>query len=125
MNILIVDDNQIYSELLISMIDNKKDNIFSVNNPLHALEILKNTKFDLVITEMIMNHMNGINFYNQVMKINKNIKVIIHSNVMNSNFEKLSKITGIYGYYNKPAFSAIKRDIEYIKNGIMYFNKSN
>lgn len=124
MNILIVDDNQIYSDLLITMIKDKKDIIYSVNNPLQALEMIKNGKFDLVISEMIMNYMNGINFYNQIMKINKNIKVIIHSNIINSNFEKLSKITGVYGYYIKPAFSAIKKDIEYIKKGMMYLNKN-
>ena len=125
MNILIVDDNKIYSDLLTTMIKSKKDNIYAINNPLQALEMIKNGKFDLIITEMMINYMNGIHFYNQIMKINKNIKVIIHSNIINSNFEKLSKITGVYGYYVKPAFSAIKRDIEYIKRGIMYFNNKN
>ena len=86
--------------------------------------MIKNGKFDLVISEMMMNYMNGINFYNQIMKINKNIKVIIHSNIINRNFEKLSKITGVYGYYIKPAFSAIKKDIEYIKKGMVYLNKN-
>ena len=120
MNILIVDDSQIYSNLLISIIKNKKDNIYSINNPLQALEMIKNGKFDLVITEMIMNYMNVIHFFYQIMKINKNIKVIIHSNNNNGNFEKISKIIGVYGYYIKPDFSSIKRDIEYIKKGVVY-----
>lgn len=115
MNILIVDNDKIYGAFIKSFYKNNKDNFYIVNSPLDVLELIKIGKYDLVITEMIMDKMNGIDLFNQIKKTDKNIKVIIHSNCINSNFEKLSKINGVYGYYIKPSFISIKKDIEDIK----------
>ena len=79
MNILIVDDNEIILNTLKFTLEDTDYNIFVASDGIDGLNLFKNNKFNLVITDIIMPKMDGIEFIRQLKKFDKNIKIIVMS----------------------------------------------
>lgn len=76
--ILIVDD-EIDMLLLLKMIIEEKTpyQVVTTNNPFEALEFFKNGKFDIVIADLKMPGMDGLQLYEEVRKIDPEIPFIL------------------------------------------------
>lgn len=76
--ILIVDDEPDMLKLL-SMILREKTpyEIVTTNNPIEALELAKNVNFDLVITDLKMPGLDGLQLLEEVKKRDEDVPVII------------------------------------------------
>lgn len=76
--ILIVDDEPDMLKLL-SMILREKTpyEITTTNNPIEALELAKNVNFDLVITDLKMPGLDGLQLLEEVKKRDEDVPVII------------------------------------------------
>ena len=76
--ILIVDDEPDMLKLL-SMILREKTSydITSTNNPLEAVDLAKNGKFDLVISDLKMPGLDGLELIDAIKKIDEDIPIII------------------------------------------------
>ncbi|MCK4943518.1 MAG: sigma-54-dependent Fis family transcriptional regulator, partial [Candidatus Aminicenantes bacterium] len=77
MKVLIVDDEE---SLRISLSDDLKDAGFEVNstvNPLLAFELFKKNHFEVVVTDLKMNEMDGINFLKIIKEKYSEIFVIL------------------------------------------------
>ena len=66
--ILIVDDNSLNAELLAETLAPLNYEMVVYSNPVKALEDLKNTKIDLVLTDVVMPAMDGFFFAEQFLK---------------------------------------------------------
>ncbi|MBF0519131.1 MAG: response regulator [Nitrospirae bacterium] len=76
--ILIVDDEPDMLKLLTMIIKEKTSHdVTSTNNPLEALDIFKNNKFDLLITDLKMPGLDGIELLKAVRVIDQSIPVIM------------------------------------------------
>ena len=76
--ILIVDD-EIDMLMLLSMIIKEKTpyEVTTTNNPLEALEFSKHGGFDLVISDLKMPGLDGIELIDSIKKVDENIPIII------------------------------------------------
>lgn len=77
MNILIVDDDQ---DILTSFKIGLEDygyNLTLISNPIEAIEKFKKNKYDLIISDINMPQMNGIQLLMKLKKIDHNIRVIL------------------------------------------------
>jgi len=75
--ILIVDDEKNYLVILDALLAPEGYEVVTEANPLNALRLVKETEFDLVITDMKMPKMDGIELLDEVKKIDPDLPVII------------------------------------------------
>jgi DNA-binding NtrC family response regulator len=75
--ILIVDDEKSMCQFLSIMLRKEGYQITAVNNGKKALEQVKGTKYDLVITDIKMSGMDGIELLSEIKKVDPAIPVII------------------------------------------------
>ncbi|MGB5867248.1 MAG: response regulator [Arcobacteraceae bacterium] len=75
--ILYVEDDEIARENGIEYLENYFEHIYEASNGLEGLAIFDKHKPDIVITDIEMPKMNGLEFVRKIREINKNTKVII------------------------------------------------
>lgn len=76
--ILAVDDEPDMLKLLTMIIRDKTSyEIVTTNNPVEAVELAKNTPFDLVIADLKMPGLDGVNLIKAVREFDKDVPIII------------------------------------------------
>jgi len=101
--ILLVDDHLVFSSSLKIVLETRNYEVESVTDANLGLKYLKSTQFDLVITDIDMPNLNGVDFIKEINNINnyKQIKIIVLTSFKKlSLFKKLYSI-GIDGYLSK------------------------
>ncbi|MCX7991377.1 MAG: response regulator [Proteobacteria bacterium] len=78
-SVLLVEDEKQVSEVLKSILENFGLSVEVTDNGLSALKILENKSFDLIITDIIMPKMSGVELYNNVKKTHSESKFIFIS----------------------------------------------
>jgi len=75
--ILIVDDDPFVLTLLEkAIIDDNQHEVMKANNGIEALELAEQHKFDLIISDIIMPEMDGVEFIQKLRESHKDIPVI-------------------------------------------------
>jgi two-component system response regulator YesN len=102
LNILAVDDDR---EVLTSLCKSlsrvgHKCNLF--NNAIDALELYKTKQVDVVITDIQMPDMNGIEFISLLYKHNKDVKIIIITVLEDFELIENEIKNRVIAYYDKP-----------------------
>ncbi|MGA7161468.1 MAG: response regulator [Bacteroidota bacterium] len=102
--ILIVEDNDAMRELLKTILQNDGHMVISASDGLEAIEYYKTEgkKIELIITDIEMPKLNGVEAYRQIKKINSGVKVIFVSGTLNKKLEEQLKTDGIVGFFQKP-----------------------
>lgn len=77
LNLLIVDDEKAYRENIEEFFSNSKMKIFSAELPSRAFDILKKNKIDIVILDLRLPEMNGLDVLKEIKKLHPEIEVII------------------------------------------------
>ncbi len=104
--ILIVDDSHTTRILQKNILSSQGYNVSTATNPLNALEKIKDTKFDLIVSDVQMPEMNGFDFVRELRK-NKNYEnfpVIIVSSEPIGNHIKDIEETRVVRYIQKNVF---------------------
>jgi diguanylate cyclase (GGDEF)-like protein len=104
LNILVVEDSLSVRNLVMSILDKLKLNIFEAKNGCEALNILENKNIDLIITDLTMPQMSGKELIKKVRKKKKMSElpiVVISSLDDNTTFLKALKL-GANDYLKKP-----------------------
>ena len=102
LKVLYVEDNQETRESTVAFLSNIFNNIEVGVDGENGLEKFKEQNFDLVITDINMPRMNGLEMIEKVKKVNKDIPIIIIS-AYNENDYLLKAIKlGVRGYLLKP-----------------------
>lgn len=115
--ILLVDDEQSLLDLEKKMLEKLGHKVTLISDSVKALEIFKQNpnNFDLVITDQTMPNMTGFELSKQILKIKKNIPIIIctgYSRILD--IEKANNL-GIKGFLMKPlVMSELSKEIEKI-----------
>jgi len=79
LKILVVEDNQDSREQFVGMLSNICDNISSAVDGLDGFEKFKSEKFDLIISDINMPKMSGIEMIESIREIDTEISIIIVS----------------------------------------------
>ena len=109
--VLVLDDEQDILDVVERYFSRKNVvEIETCNNPLTALEIMKSGNIDLLLTDIMMPEMNGVEVLQEVKKSQPNIKVI-----MMTAYSTIDKILeceklGASDYVTKPFISL--KDVE-------------
>jgi len=99
--VLIVDDDIVVGTMLRFALEDKY-NVATTTSAVSAFEYLSNKKVNLILLDIKMPHINGIEALEEINKIDPNVDVIMMTaNLSNENKAK-AKILGAYGFITKP-----------------------
>ena len=101
-SILLVDDEELYLEALTKILIKEGYEVSAACNGKEALESVKKKQYDLVITDMIMPDITGIDVLKKVKSICSETKVIIITGYGESEYYHESMALGAFEYLNKP-----------------------
>jgi two-component system response regulator PilR (NtrC family) len=101
-NILVVDDEEDVREILDSVLKKLEFNPYLAESGHEALEIIKNNKIDVVLSDLYMPGMDGIELLKRVKAFNKNIvfMMITAHPTIETAVDAIKK--GAYDYLTKP-----------------------
>lgn len=101
MKLLIIDDDTIFLNCIKQELVKNGDDIKISASPVKALEYFKNEGFDIVITDLNMPVMSGIDLMAIFHKINNRAIIVIMSSSDDEGTVKKALDNGAYGFLNK------------------------
>jgi YesN/AraC family two-component response regulator len=102
LNILFVEDDKLVNETLSFIFKKYVKTIFNAYNGEEGLKIFKNNHIDIVISDIQMPKMNGIEMAKEIRKINEDIPIIFTTAFEESKYLKESIELGVDAYILKP-----------------------
>jgi YesN/AraC family two-component response regulator len=99
--ILIVDDNLMMRRLIRNVFRNDRMDILEAKNGLEGLQLIEKNSFDLVITDIVMPEMEGLEFIIQLRKKLPEMKIIAISGGK-PYYLYMAKKLGIEAIFTKP-----------------------
>lgn len=91
MNILIVEDDRSFRKGLTYEIEELGHIVTEAENGKEAINLIKETKFDLVISDLIMPEVDGLEVYENLQKIKSQAKFILLSAFMDNEKAQIGK----------------------------------
>lgn len=101
--ILFVDDEKFMCNSIIEYFDGTDYKVFIANNGMEGLHIFTEEQPDLVITDLIMPDMEGLEFIRKLQRINKQLPIIVISgNMLGFEYLDAACILGAQARLRKP-----------------------
>jgi len=102
LSVLVVEDDDLYRDLLVKYFIRRSFNVTAVSNGLEAFTETEKKDFSLVITDIKMPVMDGLDFLKKLKEKNKTFKIIVLTayGAMDSYVRALD--WGAYDYLHKP-----------------------
>ncbi|WP_457743289.1 EAL domain-containing response regulator [Sulfurimonas sp.] len=102
LKVLYIEDNSDARESTLGLLENIFDNVSTAINGEDGLEKFKEGKFDLILTDINMPKMNGLEMINEIRKRDKDIPIIVISAYNESGYFIETIKMGVEGYLLKP-----------------------
>lgn len=102
-NILIVDDEKDYCDVLAMILESEGYQVTKCNIPREALSLIQTGKFDLLLSDLIMPEMDGVTLLKEVKKINPDLCFIIMTAYGTIENAVIAMKEGAYSYAIKGA----------------------
>ncbi|MEW6735698.1 MAG: PAS domain S-box protein [Acidobacteriota bacterium] len=102
--ILVAEDEEIIRELIVEMLDSGGYKVIPAGNGREALDIYRQRahEIDLVILDMMMPEVGGHEAFQQLKKINPNVKVLLSSGYSQDGLAQQLLNEGVLGFIQKP-----------------------
>ena len=100
--ILVVDDQNVILKIIAAAFKNTSYEISAVNNPVEAYQMVEDEHFDIVITDIQMPEMNGLDLLRKIKKHNGMIPVIIITGYTTINNVLNAFRYGAFDFFFKP-----------------------
>ena len=101
-NLLYVEDNEAIREVFVMIIERYVKNLFVATNGLEGLEIFKNNHIDIILSDIKMPVMDGLEMAREIRKSNLEIPLVFMTAFGDSQFLKDAIDVGADGYLIKP-----------------------
>lgn len=101
-SLLIVDDDELMLELIVGLMEKKVKNIYQAKDAFKGLEVYKDKKPDLILTDYNMPNLNGLEMIKEIKKIDNDQIVVLLTGFDNEEILKSSIIQGVNGLVCKP-----------------------
>ena len=103
--ILVVEDNQIYRDMLVKVLAKEAYRVDAVADGLSALKKIRNNQYSLILMDLFMPNLDGINTTKQIKTINGGEDIPVIALTGNKNKELIKKWAeqGLQGYILKPS----------------------
>ncbi len=102
LKLLYVEDNPDSREATLIILEELFDNILVAHDGLDGLEMFKNSEVDLIITDINMPRLNGLDMIKEIRKADNDIPILVLSAHNESSFFMQSIKLGVDGYLLKP-----------------------
>jgi CheY-like chemotaxis protein len=103
MNVLLVDDDKVYLQVLRKDLKNKEYDVFVATNGVDALKIISDEKIDLIISDIMMPCISGFTLLTMLKEFYfSKIPLILISGYDNPDIEKQSMEKGASCFMSKP-----------------------
>ena len=113
-NILVVDDDETICKLLkLNLEENKEYEVWIATSGEKALEIIKTNRPDLVLLDINMPGMSGMELLERIMVVEPEMPVAMVTAVWDADEAKRAREAGAYDYIVKPV------DLEYLRTAIL------
>src|SRR6187551_3307489 len=100
--LLIVDDEVDIREFAKKFFKKRNVDVFTASGGRQALDIIKNENPNLVLLDVRMEEMTGIEVLREIRAMNNNVKVIMVSGVEDEETISEAKTLGVVNYIHKP-----------------------
>lgn len=104
LNVLFVEDDELIREAFILLVENLFKNFYVAKNANEAVEIFNNKEIDLVITDIKMPKISGLELASILKKQNKDLIILVITAFSDIEYMKKAIDIGIDGYLTKPIF---------------------
>ncbi len=102
LNIVVVDDEEIYLSLVRDALEEESNRVEMASNAYDALKIIESADINLIITDIRMPQMDGIELVRRAKEINPHIGAIFMTGYANLNSAKNAIKQGAFDYISKP-----------------------
>lgn len=101
-NILIIEDDLETLELMIEIFESEFSTVYSAIDGYEAIEVFNQNKIDVILCDINIPKLDGLETINKIRKINYSIPIIIVSAYSDSNNLLKASNSNIQGYFTKP-----------------------
>ncbi|MBU0682784.1 MAG: response regulator [Candidatus Omnitrophota bacterium] len=101
-SILIIDDEKGACEFIKSFLEDRGYKVFTALNGLDGLELVKNEKLDLVLLDMKLPKMNGVEILSKIKALNSVVRVFVVTGLEDGDEITQAKKIGVEGVLKKP-----------------------
>ena len=103
MKILIADDDKDIQEIITYNLNKENYNVVSADNGAEAIEIVKKNKLDLILLDVMMPQLDGIEACQEIRELGKDDTIIVMLSARDENYTKLAAFkAGCNDYITKP-----------------------
>jgi signal transduction histidine kinase/CheY-like chemotaxis protein len=100
--LLVVDDEDIILSIATDVLESEGYEVKTESNPIKALSMIKEEKFDFVLTDINMPEMNGLELVKKIQEVDSDVGAIFMTGYANLETAKEAIQTGAYDYIMKP-----------------------
>jgi CheY-like chemotaxis protein len=100
--VLVVDDSPSMATTLVDILNIKGFEVYAAQSGAEALEILREHAMDILLTDVIMPDMNGVELYREARKIRPNLTTILMTAYAADDIIRQGMAEGIRTVLNKP-----------------------
>ncbi len=114
LNILLIDDSSIARQRVINILSDfniEHTIINQVQDGLEALEVFNNSTTNLIITDLEMPNMDGLELISEIRKIDKSIYIIVISALINEQVQQSLRYKAYLDFIRKPIDKKIFKKI--------------
>lgn len=117
--ILIVDDDADFASLLSDVFAQASYEVEAISDPRKADEIVKKMEFSLVVTDLRMPDIDGLELSRRIRTVQPNVPIIVVSGFLDAKTREQMEKEGVVGLYEKPlsVFSLLKNAANLIADG--------
>lgn len=101
-NILIIEDDLETLELMIEIFESEFSTVYSAIDGYEAIEVFNQNKIDVILCDINIPKLDGLDTINKLRKIDYSIPIIIVSAYSDSNNLLRASNSNIQGYFTKP-----------------------
>lgn len=124
--VLIVDDDPVIHVSLLNILSSENIEVYSLHNPLDALKWLETSSVDLIICDIGLPKMNGLEFVRQIRKKNRMVGIVFFTGVTSQIKREDIIDLNVYSIVNKGDFDvfSFKKNIhQYLFESLIKVNQ--
>ena len=101
-SILVVDDEEMIVTILLNFLGEKGYDVTGINDPAEAIELVKQRKFDVVFTDLMMPVINGMELVKEISGQGVDTQIVIFTGYASVDSAIDAVQQGVYDYIKKP-----------------------
>jgi two-component system capsular synthesis sensor histidine kinase RcsC len=99
--VLVVDDHEQSRNLFCEVLASAGYAVRAASDGMNALRRMEETRFDIVLTDFAMPHMDGLELLTEIRDRWPESRVVVHSNLLTWRVARLAKVEGAYACLSK------------------------